>query len=166
MGHQSMTSLKIFAELNWGKRRPMFRTLVNGHHTEMDIIYQDRPGPHRENIVFSGQFQILPDNRLELIMEDKTDDDLLFVEEQMIDHYIEIKEIEIDGITFENVLFRRCQFQHTMDHSWVEKMKSRGIDILPVYKHSTQLRLNGVWSIEFSDPIWLWLTKEMEKTVR
>ena len=95
-------------------------------------------------------------NHLAVTMRDKTDHDLVFTDHGMIDHFAEIMDIEIDGIQLEHLLYRTGEFHHSMPELWVESMRARGITIEPIYKHSTQLRLNGTWHMHFTTPFWAW----------
>ena len=93
-------------------------------------------------------------------MRDKTDQDLVFADTGMIDHFVEIMDIEIDGIRLEHLLYKTGEFRHTMTTQWVESMRVRGIDIKPVYPNGTQMRLNGIWHMQFTLPFWLWCARQ------
>jgi hypothetical protein len=98
-------------------------------------------------------------------MKDKTDSDLIITDEKTIDHYIVIREIEIDGIRLESILHECCKFEHAMSPEWVSHMQSRGYDIQPIYENSLHMRLNGTWSMTFQSPIWLWHTRKMAREI-
>jgi hypothetical protein len=77
---------------------------------------------------------------------------------------IDIKEIEIDTIKFESLLFLNCaNFTHHMPDSWVEQMRARDINIEKTYYNSTQIRLNGELIIKFDSPVWRWHTEKLAK---
>ena len=89
-------------------------------------------------------------------MDDKSDDDLLYIGDNFIDHYANIREFEVDGIKAEKALNTCSNFTHAMSREWIEHMKSRGIEIPPVYKKGTEIRLNGTMELKFSMPFWRW----------
>ncbi len=156
-----MSKIKIFAEFYGGRRRPVVDLWLNGQSLIYKVEYVERVGSDQENIILSADGDLKDQNIFQVIMKDKTDDDLIITDQKVIDHYIVIKEAEVDGIRFEEVLHKCCRFEHSMDQEWVSHMKSRGYDIQPVYENSLHIRLNGAWSMEFESPVWRWHTKKI-----
>lgn len=109
-----------------------------------------------EHVIMEFDADLSETNHLAVMMRDKTDHDLVFSGDGMIDHFVEIMDIEIDGIQLEHLLYRTGEFRHSMSELWVESMRAKGITIQPTYKHSTELRLNGTWHMHFTLPVWLW----------
>ena len=155
--------IRIFAEFNGGKRCPVVHYEFNGMALEpFDIVTVESTSVLHKKIVSLSCVPQPDKNQLKLIQFDKTDDDLIIGENQVIDHYVEIKEIEIDGIPLESVLYQSCpSFEHHMPSSWVAMMSQRGYDIPKIYPNTTQLRLNGEWTLTFESPVWQWHTKQL-----
>lgn len=156
-----MSTIKLFAEFYGGRRRPNIDLYLNRQLLPYMVEYEDRSSFDCEHIILSAQVTLKDNNTFCVTMEDKTDDDLLINGDEIIDHYVVIREVEIDGIRAETVLHRCCKFEHSMPDEWVHHMKSRGYDIQPVDKNSTHIRLNGTWTMEFESPVWKWHTKKM-----
>ena len=103
-------------------------------------------------------FDVVLDNEniLKITMNDKNDHDLLYIDNDCIDHYSKVREFEIDGIKAEQALHKCSTFTHSMSDEWVRHMKTRGIEILSVYENGTEIRLNGTMELTFSIPFWQW----------
>lgn len=153
--------IKIFAEFHGAKRCPELSYALNQTAlTPSDIHCAHITDSMRCQIV-SLPCTFLPgQNLLEVTQSDKTDDDLLYTQDGFVDHYVEIKEVEIDGIRLESVLFQCAPtFEHSMSQEWQQMMKQKGFDIPKIYNTTTQLRLNGTWTLTFDSPVWLWHTR-------
>lgn len=93
----------------------------------------------------------------------KTDQDLIIIDDKIIvDHFIKINEIELDKIQLNNALLTASTFYHSMDASWVARMKQQGFDIADSYSPGTDLNLNGYSLIEFNLPIWQWWCEKLQ----
>jgi hypothetical protein len=93
-------------------------------------------------------------------MRDKTDNDIVEIDGEYIEHWVKIREIEIDNIKFETALYNSDpEFQHSMSQEWVSQMHDQGYEIQEKYHHCTELRLNGTWTLKFDLPIWQWCTE-------
>jgi len=108
------------------------------------------------NSIYHFELDCLEQNTLQVIMTDKNNDDLLYEKNSFVDHYVKIREFEVDNIKAQKALHRCSKFTHTMDDSWVQMMRDKGIYILPVYERSPDLRLNGVMELRFNMPFWQW----------
>ncbi len=155
--------IKIFAEFHGAKRCPCIRYRLNEIDIAPSEITEIDSTPYLRRMVLTFDCQIPSgSNRLCLIQEDKTDDDLMMIDDHTIDHFVEIKELQLDGVNLESVLFQANPiFEHHMPQSWVDMMTQRGYDIPKIFKRTTQLRLNGVWTIEFQQPIWKWHAEKL-----
>jgi hypothetical protein len=160
---QNISKIKIFAEYHGAWRRPNIQYAINGVTLGASRIYTERVTDSHENIILEFDVGLIDQNTLSGIMQDKTDSDLKIIDDEVIDHYVEIKEVEIDGIRLESVLYNVSEFQHSMPDEWVGMMADRGIKIKPIYHNSTEIRLNGTWTCKFEYPVWLWHTKELAK---
>lgn len=155
--------IKIFAEFHGGKRCPNISYRLNNANLIPGTIETvDRTSVLRKMIIsLPCEFQ-QGQNHLTLIQQDKTDDDLIFNTDGMIDHYVDVKEIEIDGIRLESVLYQaQPTFEHSMPDTWVEMMTQQGFDIPKIYYNTTQLRLNGEWHLVFESPVWRWRSQKL-----
>ena len=80
-----------------------------------------------------------------------------------LDHWIKIRELEVDGIKFETCLYNACIYQHNMPDQWVQQQIQNGHVIDKEYPHGTDIRLNGTWTINFSTPIWQWCVQRLDQ---
>jgi hypothetical protein len=151
-----MHEIKLYIEFHWGKRRPKLNYLLNNKILTPSQITTVQKLKYQENSIITLNAELLKDNNFKLIMSDKTDDDIIFNTDEYVDHWIKIREFEINDIKFDVVMYKTCSFTHSMPDKWVEEMKLQGFDILPYYKSGTDIRLNGTWNIDFSLPVWEW----------
>lgn len=151
-----MTEIKLYIEFHWGKRRPSIELLVNNQILNPIDTVVTRCHPYQENAIITYHVKLMDNNKLDIIMSDKTDADLIQVNDEYIDHWVKIRELEVDGIKFETCLYNACSYQHSMSDEWVKTMLDQGYVIEKEYAHGTDMRLNGIWSINFSAPIWQW----------
>ncbi len=150
-------SIRIFSEFHSGKRWPCVSYRLNGQPVSPSTETQQQVDDHTQHRITEFKVKFDRKNLLEVIQSDKTDHDLLATKDGYVDHYVKICDVEIDGIMMEGVLYKDiCDFRHSMPVSWVESMKDKGILIAESYPNSTELRLNGVWSIAFETPVWQW----------
>lgn len=143
----------------YGIRRPDLQYFLNNKLCPATTIWQHKIAEFQEHAIIEIVADFDQTNLFEIKMTDKTDDDLLTVGDHLIDHYAEIKNLEIDEIRLDHLLYRTGEFRHCMPPEWIVMMRSRGMNIDPVYKNSTQIRLNGTWSLQFQLPIWKWCTE-------
>lgn len=111
---------------------------------------------YQTKCVYTFDAVLNSENILKITMNDKTDHDLLYIDNNCIDHYSKVREFEIDGIKAEKALHKCSTFTHSMSSEWVEHMKTNGIEILPVYVNATEIRLNGTMELKFFLPFWQW----------
>lgn len=150
--------IKIFAEFHGGRRCPNISYKLNDLNIVPSSIMTIEQTPTLRRMIVDLDCQIRQGhNRLCLLQEDKTDSDLIMQDTGMIDHYVEIRDIQINGVHLESVLFQANPvFKHSMSSDWVQMMHQRGFDIPEIYERTTQLRLNGEWRLDFQDPVWIW----------
>jgi hypothetical protein len=154
-----ISTIKIFVDFFYGKRRPNLKYFVNGKEYPATTIWQQKTSETQEHAIIEISAEFKEKNFVEIKMTDKTDDDLIIINDQVIDHFVEIKNLEIDEIRLDHLLYRIGEFRHCMSPDWIEMMAARGVVIDPVYEKSTQIRLNGTWSMEFQLPVWKWCTE-------
>jgi hypothetical protein len=150
-----MSSLKIFIEYHFGRRKPNLKYYFNNEiiDPQNEMIAEEHK--NQQNSILSFDVDLLKYNTLKIYMQDKTDNDLVFLnDKQFIDHWCKIREIEVDGIKFETALLNCCNFRHTMSKQWLEDMHSKGHEILPFYDRCNEMRLNGEFTINFFSPVW------------
>lgn len=158
-----MSNVKLYIEFHWAKRRPNLKYFLNKTEITPQSITVIENFPYRENIVVDLICNIDKNNLLEVSMSDKVDDDLLFVNNsEFIDHWVKIRNVEIDNIKLNTVMYRCCKFVHNMSPDWLNKMSRQGYNILDVYESGTDIRLNGTWYLNFDTPIWEWCTKNIK----
>lgn len=156
-----MNEIKLYIEFHWGKRRPNLNYFLNGKEILPLNISVVEKKQHQENILvlLSADFQ--QENLFEIKMSDKTDQDIVFTPDNHIDHWAKVRQIELDQIKLDALMYRICKFSHSMSQDWVKNMSEQGHDILPCYPGGTDIRLNGTWSINFELPVWEWNTRNL-----
>jgi hypothetical protein len=159
-----MQDILVYVELHWGKRRPVLEFILNEQQVIPVGVDLNRADTYQENAIYHLRAPLLDRNNFKIIMSDKVDDDQLITDTgEMVHHWVKIRDISIDEINFELCLYRASNFTHTMSEEWVNNLKKQGFDIQPNYPHGTELRLNGVWDINFNTPIWQWC---VERTLK
>jgi hypothetical protein len=151
-----MTTIKFFLQFHYGRRRPTVEVWLNGQRLAQRLLWASPYSQCQECQILAYDADLQSVNRLQLIMRDKTDQDLVLDQDDIIDHYVEIMDIEIASIRLEHLLYGAGTFRHSMPEAWVNDMSARGIHIDPIYAGATQLRLNGIWSMDFTTPFWQW----------
>jgi hypothetical protein len=160
------TSLKLYIESFFGVREPVFQVFLNDTLLSADRIdVIDRTEFTKKEIIhYRTEFKE-DINILKLVQLDKTDNDLRLIDGNFIDHYIKIREVEIDDIKLETALyFANSTFTHFQSDSWVADMASKGFTIDKVMYNQTDIRLNGEWILKFSLPIWKWVIEHIAKS--
>ena len=143
-----MHSIEVFIESHWAVKRPelIFKLNEKEIHGSAKIVDQFE---FQENIIHRFEITNFNDqNTLEIELVNKTHD---MVTEQS-DHWIEIKNINVDQVAADWLLFEHTKFKHKMSDQWVLDMKTLGLDIEPEYCPGTQIRLNGIFTFEFHNP--------------
>lgn len=148
--------IKLYIEHFFGRRSPVLSFYLNGLIINPKKIDDVEKKYYQTNSVFYFEEACLQKNILQIIMSDKTDHDLLFLGDDCVDHYVKVREFEINDIKAEQALANCSKFTHSMDDAWIERMSHKGINISKVYGKSTELRLNGVMEVVFSMPFWQW----------
>jgi hypothetical protein len=152
-----MSVIDLYIELHYGKRRPNVDYYLNNKKI---IPFKEKIVEllqYQDKMIVSFEAELYKDNIFEIRMSDKKDNDMLNIDNVWIDHFIKIREMSVDGIHFETALYNFSGFTHSMPREWVDKMKNKnGIEILDYYPNSCEIRLNGIWKINFSTPVWQW----------
>lgn len=131
--------IQVFAELHWAVVRPtlVFSTDQTSINFHLNLI--DRAG-FVEQVVYDFH---APDsgtqNKLNITLVNKLDQ---YVTAES-DHWVDIKNIWIDGVPADWLLIKNSVFRHNMSDEWVDQMRAQGYNIDPEYRPGTHLRLNG-----------------------
>lgn len=160
---EKFACIRIYAELHWSVRQPKFKVYLNLIEQTVEMEWSEKITTDQENCIFSFSSPLVQNNVLEIVMDDKSDADLLEVDGKWSDHHIDIKEIEVDGIKFETALYRNSEFRHTMPQLWVEDMARKGVTIHNFYPNCAEMRLNGIVTVRFDSPVWRWVTEDLAK---
>lgn len=154
-----MSTIRVYAEFYYPKRRPNIKYFLNNQEIYPTVLYSNKASLYLENMIleFDAPFEKI--NTLSLTMSDKVDNDMLQDGNQWIDHYVEVRDLSLDGIRLESVLYQCGSFTHSMPLAWEQEMIHKGIHIEKIYYNTTQIRLNGTLSFQFDNPIWEWHTK-------
>ena len=147
--------IKVFCELYWAVTRPTLTFYLNGERLSEEVLLLDRL-LNEEHVVYTMQAKDSQDNCLEIVLSEKTDDKVT----EDCDHWVSVKDISIDGVHSDWLLYDNTVFKHSMDKSWIDFMKTEGYDIQPEYRPGTDLRLNGTCSYYFKTPFWLFRVME------
>lgn len=143
--------IDIYCELNWAVERPVLDFTLNGDVLAHEMQIVDTL-PNQERVMFTMQSNPKYDekNFLEITFSEKTDDKVT----ADCDHWVSVKDIAIDGVRSNWLLFKNTTFEHSMPAEWVENMINQGYDIQPEYSPGTDLRLNGTCKFWFTLPYW------------
>lgn len=154
--------ISIFAELSSAVRMPRVEIFLNKSqvHHSTQIVQQQ---PFSWKVSWDIETGLIEHNVLEVIMSDKTDRDNICDDGTVIDHMIKIKQIRIDDIDADWILYDRAIFRHNMPPQWIENMATNGFVIEPEYRPGTDLRINGTMTFEFDQPFWLDVIKSTDK---
>ena len=152
-----MNHIQLYITSFFGKRKPQIDFFINNEKILPKIVWQEKIGEYQINEKYEYFYNLTRDNTLSIRQKDKTDDDMIKIDNKWIDHYVQVKEIEVDDIKFETALFGASKFEHSMSKEWLDRVTKEGHDIFPVYDNCTELRLNGTYTCFFSTPIWKWI---------
>jgi hypothetical protein len=143
-----MHTVEVFIESHWAVKRPELIFKLN----EREIFGSANlvgAKDFQENIIYEFEIKHLDtENNFKIELVNKTDQ--LVTEES--DHWVEIKNIYVDGVSADWLLFEHTTYRHSMPDKWVADMKAQGIDIAPEYYPGTVMRLNGVFNFKFENP--------------
>jgi hypothetical protein len=143
-----MHTIEIFLEYHWAVERPELNFNLNDKKItgSTEIIKKFN---FQENIVHKFKITNFKEqNSLEIQLINKTDE---LINAQS-DHWVSIKNINVDQVAADWLLFEHTVFKHQMSDQWVSNMKKQGIDIAPEYRPGTEMRLNGIFTFEFDNP--------------
>jgi len=159
-----MHKIIVYIELHWGLRRPNLEFYLNGQQLIPVDCNMVETIKFQENVEFhlTAESLAAKDNVFQIIMRDKTDNDTVTVDGESIDHWVKIRELEIDDIKFQMSLYNASKFEHSMPEDWVSNMAQQGYQIEPCYMRAADIRLNGTWTITFDTPIWQWWCENYE----
>jgi hypothetical protein len=158
-----MHKIIVYIELHWAIKRPNLEFYLNDYRLTTSECKIVETLPFQENVEFHLSAESLNlNNVFQMIMRDKTDSDITVINGNIIDHWVKIRELEIDNIKCQTALYKCCRFEHMMPPEWVDAMTKQGYQIEPCYLNATDIRLNGTWTIEFDAPVWQWYCKNYE----
>lgn len=151
-----MNVLRFYVEYHFGRRQPCLEFCLNGEPLLTKIEWSQTVGQYQVNVILSATTELKDQNCLEIWQRDKTDADLIQQQDQWIDHWCKIQEIEIDGIRCQTALYNCSEFEHSMSDQWVQNMQQQGHNITKTYRPGTDIRLNGCCRLLFTTPVWRW----------
>jgi hypothetical protein len=156
-----MHIVEFFIENHWEIERPNLKffmnqnRLVNGHR-----ILLERTNANFDKTIYKFIVpEFLEKNEIIINLSDKRDE--LITDE--CDHWVDVKNISIDGVYADWLLYTKTKFNHSMSTKWVNDMKIKGIEIPESFVPGTEIRLNGNMYFNFEHPFWLNKVKEIEK---
>lgn len=156
-----MHLIEFFIESHWAVERPNLKFFLNENYlTNGHCILYEKPTGTFEKMIYKFLISELDQkNEIRINLSDKTHE----LTTKHCDHWAEIKNIAIDGVYADWLIYTNTKFVHAMSQEWVDNMKSQGIEILNEYSPGTEMRLNGNTYFNFENPFWLHKTKEIEK---
>jgi hypothetical protein len=143
-----MNQLKVYAELHWAVQRPNLIFAMNHKHISAQCYVLLRENFVDRAVYTLKDVEFLDQNMLSIEMMNKTND--MITDET--DHWVQIVNIEINGIPADQMLLANTKFKHSMPKSWCNNMASQGVIIQDVYIPGTEVRLNGTCFFEFQVP--------------
>ena len=160
-----MSDITLLIEAQGARRLPEFVIEVNGQQYQYETTILTTHGPCRHLECTISMVILNSFNRMCVIMNDKQDQDNIDpVTGKYVDHYISIKQVRIDDIDADAVLFKQSHVEHSMPDDWVENMRRAGHEILPRYP-GNDMHLNGCMTFEFKTPFWLEKTQCIDGSV-
>lgn len=149
-----LSEILIFADLVSAVRMPRVMITLNGvavDHSTQIIESND----FTWSVVWKISGLLDNHNRLQVSMHDKIDQDNRIVSGKLIHHTITIKQIRIDDIDADWLLFERSVFRHNMPETWIKNMSEQGYHIQPEYNPGTDININGSMTFDFKNPFWI-----------
>ena len=158
-----MSIIEFFIESHWEIERPNLSfylndlKLDNGH-----CLLYEKVNKNTEYLIykFITDVKFVNHNYIKIKLSKKTDE----LVTKDCDHWVEIKNIFLDGIGADWLLYNKTKFRHDMPSEWIEDMKNQNIEIPKEFCPGTVMRLNGVMEFYFEQPFWLFKTKEIENS--
>lgn len=156
-----MHLIEFFIESHWEIERPNLNFFLNQTHlTNGHRVLYEKVNRDSEKLIYKFlTSEISEKNEIIVNLSGKTHE----LTTEQCDHWVEIKNIAIDGIYADWLIYTDTKFIHTMPSDWVDDIKSQGIEILDEYSPGTEMRLNGNMFFYFDSPFWLHKTKEIER---
>ena len=151
-----MNQIIILLEIQGSRRDPEFTVKINGHTVNGHVVCLEKI-KHLSRIMYEiDPIELKEQNQLSIEMNDKNDEDNICPSTgEFVDHHISIKQIRIDNVDADALLFKKSYFRHSMSKEWIEQMKVQGHDILDCYQPGTDMHINGIMTFEFNMPFWL-----------
>ena len=146
-----MHSIQIFVEMHWAVARPEIRFFLNDTPLDFSVELFEKNGYVERAIFTTAQVQLQSKNTLAVEMFNKVDS--MITEET--DHWVDVKNIVVAGISADRMLYQNTSFYHTMPADWVEHQRAQGYVIEDVYSPCTQLHLNGKLFYPFDQDFFL-----------
>jgi len=143
--------IDIYCELNWAVERPMLSFYLNGKALSHTMTVIDTL-LNQERVIYKlkSEHYTKTSNSLDITLSEKTDDKIT----SECDHWVSVKDIAIDNVRSNWMLFKNTVFKHNMSEEWVNQMIAQGYDIQPEYTPGSDLRLNGTCTYKFELPFW------------
>lgn len=159
-----MHLIEFFIESHWEIQRPKLTFFLNNKElTVGHYVLHNKLNNSTERLIYkfitSDINDINKNNNIIVNLSEKAND----LVTNSCDHWVEVKNISIDGIYADWLLYANTKFVHAMSQDWVNDMKKQNIEILDEYRPGTEMRLNGNMFFNFEFPFWLYKTKEIEK---
>ena len=142
-------SFRIGLSGTYWNRRPDFSVLINDIEMINGTITE--PSDQVQYVEFKYDFLENSSNKLQICLNNKTDDDVVQDEdctEILKDMLLNIVSIEIDEIDLGQLMWSASEFiPHEQDR--------------PTLKKCVNLGWNGAYTLEFTSPFYLWLLENM-----
>lgn len=149
---ESVDLIRVFLELHYHTLMPDLKFEVNAQPVETKSLLVSRDPQGFDKRIYDINHPLHDTNRLCIIMHDKPD---LSIDQIMTQHFVIVRQIEIDGIRLDQVI-HHCGSRMTLDLAWWRSSRARGQDLNPVSSNNLHIHGNGVWELEFTRPIWQW----------
>ena len=156
-----MHLIEFFIESHWEIQRPTLKFYLNSEELSLGhCVLYNKSNNSTERLIYKFiTANIKKNNNIAVSLSEKTND----LVTDSCDHWVSIKNISIDGIYADWLLYTNTKFVHKMSQEWVDDMKKQNIEILNEHRPGTEMRLNGNMSFNFEYPFWLYKTKQIEK---
>lgn len=142
------TLLAAHLELHSAVRRPTLTFKLNGQELSMHERMVEQVSKYQTNVIFETLVDLNDTNLLEIVMTDKTKNDILLVEGQYVDHWFKIKELELDKSKIDPASHLSGSiYMISEPEETLEEIRKSGFAIERIYHNASDIRFNGTWAM-------------------
>jgi hypothetical protein len=138
---------------------PTARIKVNDQVFFENTIIGDR-GTNNYLIKFSADLDCGSKHCLQIERGGKNDTQCVVVDGGYKDQMLHIKQVKIDGIDIQNLVWHRSWFEPQYPEPWASQQQQKGVILESSVLGETWLGHNGTWFFEFHSPFYQFLISQ------